>query len=64
MNPKSFYRIELGYGANEYWTPVYETNDPHKLYGMYKHFLEMNTDEDCHLRCCVLLGGYFRVINV
>ena len=61
---KSMYRIEFRCGANTYWTPVYETNDPHKLYGMYQHFLETHTEDDSHFRCCVLLGGYFRVIKL
>ena len=61
---KSMYRIEFRCGANTYWTPVYETNDPHKLYGMYQHYLETYPEDDSQFRCCVLLGGYFRVIKL
>ena len=64
MTSSSRYRIEFRYGLNSNWTPVYETNDPNKLYGMYRHFLLTHTEDDSFFRCCVLLDGHFRVIKI
>ena len=63
MTSNSLYRIDFRYGSNANWTPVYETNELHKLYGMYKHLKTNNYDDDYHFRCCVLFGGHFRVIQ-
>lgn len=63
MNTKSYYQIDLKYGDCSYWTPVYNTTDPNKLFSMYKHLQEDDTDKNKIFRCSVLLGGYYRPIT-